>query len=490
MLSRRRFLVRTGLLGLGSACARQSPVAGGGVVVNDIHSRLNETSVATVTQPTTVVGLVHAISEARTSGKAVSIAGGRHAMGGQQFGAGAVLLDMRQMNRVIGFDAQTGILEVEAGIQWPELIEYLIHTQRGRDRQWGILQKQTGADRLSIGGALAANVHGRGLGLKPFIADVESFVLVDANGTTHTCSRQQNHELFGLAIGGYGLFGAIASVRLRLAPRRVLERVVQVMNVDDLVPAVERRIGEGYLFGDFQYATDHTSADFLRKGVFSCYRPVQGRRPPEVQKELSVADWRRLLLLSHLDKKKAFESYSAYYLSTSGQLYWSDTHQLSVYLDDYHRWLDQQLGSDVPATEMITEIYAPRPALLRLLEDARRGLGDARADVIYGTIRFIERDDESFLPWARDRYACVIFNIHVVHTPAGLERAARAFRGLIDAAIAHGGSYFLTYHRWANRLQVQACYPQFADFLKRKRTYDPAERFQSEWYRHYRAMFA
>jgi hypothetical protein len=84
----------------------------------------------------------------------------------------------------------------------------------------------------------------------------------------------------------------------------------------------------------------------------------------------------------------------------------------------------------------------PRPTLARLLDDIRRGLGEARADVVYGTIRLIERDDESFLAWARDRWACVIFNLHVVHTPAGLERASRAFRLLIDLAIAYGGSYF------------------------------------------------
>lgn len=33
-----------------------------------------------------------------------------------------------------------------------------------------------------------------------------------------------------------------------------------------------------------------------------------------------------------------------------------------------------------------------------------------------GTIRLIERDDETFLAWARQPYACVIFNLHVVHT--------------------------------------------------------------------------
>jgi hypothetical protein len=37
---------------------------------------------------------------------------------------------------------------------------------------------------------------------------------------------------------------------------------------------------------------------------------------------------------------------------------------------------------------------------------------------------------------------------------------------------------------------VEACYPQFAEFLRLKREFDPDELFQSEWYRHYRAMFA
>jgi len=32
--------------------------------------------------------------------------------------------------------------------------------------------------------------------------------------------------------------------------------------------------------------------------------------------------------------------------------------------------------------------------------------------------------------------------------------------------------------------------PQFVDFLRLKKKYDPQERFQSEWYRHYKKMFA
>ena len=105
-------------------------------------------------------------------------------------------------------------------------------------------------------------------------------------------------------------------------------------------------------------------------------------------------------------------------------------------------------------------------------------------------MRLIEQDRESFLAWAKKPYACVIFNLHIEHTPAGLAKAADHFRGLVDIGIAHGGSYYPTYNRHALRSQVEACFPQFPEFLALKRKYDPGELFQSEWYRHYKAMFA
>lgn len=122
--------------------------------------------------------------------------------------------------------------------------------------------------------------------------------------------------------------------------------------------------------------------------------------------------------------------------------------------------------------------------------DVRQDLREARANPIYGTIRFIEKDDESFLAWAKDRYACIIFNLHTAHTPEALEKTAGDFRQLINRGIQYGGNYYLTYHRWATRKQVEACYPEFPEFLRLKRIYDPEERFQSDWYRHYRTLFA
>ncbi len=475
MLNRRELLKLAALLP--AACvstARQEEPEG--EWVNDIHSQLNRTWVAGVRKPASTEELQALIRSTRGP---LCTAAGRHAMGGQQFATDATLIDMNGMHRVLAFDRERGIIDVEAGIQWPELIAAT------RDSRWAIRQKQTGADRLSIGGALSANAHGRGLTMKPFIEDVESFTLIDANGEEHECSRARNRDLFVHAIGGYGLFGIVSSVRLRLTPRRRVQRVVEEQDIDALVRAFDARIADGFLYGDFQFSIDVASSEFLRRGVFSCYRPVPDDTPlPATQAELRPEDWMRLLVLAHANKSEAYRRYADYYLSTNGQVYESDEHQLGFYPDDYHRALDPLLRS-ARATEMISELYVPREKLADFMNAAGEEIRRRDASIIYGTVRLIERDDETTLAWAKKRYACVIFNLHTEHDEASLARTADAFRALIDLALVRGGSYFLTYHRWARRAQVEEAYPRFRAFLAEKKRVDPRARFASDWVRHY-----
>jgi FAD/FMN-containing dehydrogenase len=219
------------------------------------------------------------------------------------------------------------------------------------------------------------------------------------------------------------------------------------------------------------------------------YRPVADRPIPAGQRVLSPDDWRSLMYLAHTDKSRAFDAYTKHYLATSGQLYLSDAHQLADYDDGYHEELDHRLGGRERATEMITEIYVPRERLDDFMAEAAEDFRRHDVDLVYGTVRLIEPDDETFLSWARRPWACVIFNLHTVHTPDGIEHSVAAFRRLIDMAIARGGSYYLTYHRWARRDQVVACYPQFAEFLRLKREHDPDELFASDWCRHCRDLF-
>jgi FAD/FMN-containing dehydrogenase len=485
--------LRVLLLAVGGLCVAGScvPAHQESVSLNDIHSRLNQTTVAEYREPRTKAEIVSLVRRAAETGRSVSLSGGRHSMGGQQFGEGTLHISLSRYNRVVAFDEQRGLVTVESGIQWPDLMAWLIDNQDGKPRPWGIRQKQSGADKISVGGSLSANAHGRGLSFKPLVADVEAFELIVAGGRTLRCSRLENRDLFGLAIGGYGLFGVITEVTLRLVPRIKVERKVELLKLDDLSGRVARRIEEGFLFGDFQFKTDESAADFLEVGVFSCYRPAAADAAVrEDRKALTSRQWEDLYRLAHLDKARGFQVYAAHYLSTDGQVYWSDAHQMSDYIEGQDEIIDRATKARAPGSLMITELYVPRPRLPDFLRAAGARLRERKANLIYGTVRFIQKDDETFLPWARESFACVVMNLRVTHDDEGLRAAQLQFQDLIDVALSMGGSYFLTYHRWARKDQVLKAYPRFPEFLALKRRHDPDERFQSEWYRHYRKMFA
>ena len=275
------------------------------------------------------------------------------------------------------------------------------------------------------------------------------------------------------------------AVTLRLVPRRKLRRRVALSSVDGIVGELEGAARDGALYGDFQFAIDPADAGFLRRGIRSTYHPVEPDRPiPAGQHALTERDWQDLLHLAHAAPGRAFERYAAHYLSTDGFVYWSDSHQLGVYVTDYHRELDERLGQRTPHSEVITELFVPRVRLGAFFDAVREDFRAHRVPVVYGTVRLIQRDAETALPWAREDWACVIFNRCVEHSPAGLERAARDFRRLIDRALELEGTFYLTYHRWARDEQLLAGHPGLGAFADQKRRRDPDELLTSDWWRH------
>ncbi len=161
---------------------------------------------------------------------------------------------------------------------------------------------------------------------------------------------------------------------LRLAPRTKVQRTVEVIAIKDLLPWVDKRVQQGFVYGDCQYSTDLETSAESHQGVFSCYKPVAADTPiPKDQKQLSSEDWAELYRLARTDKKKAFEKYSKYYLSTNGQVYWSDTHQLVGNFEGYREAVEKERG-----TEMITEVYVSRDEFLPFMTTGAQGLPGAQ----------------------------------------------------------------------------------------------------------------
>lgn len=303
-------------------------------------------------------------------------------MGGQQFLSGGIALDITGLNQVSHVDHELGLVTAGGGVMWPMLIAATRADDHQPGPRWAIRQKQTGADDLTLAGSVSCNAHGRGLTFAPLVDDVESLRVVLPDGTLQTCSREHHPELFGLVVGGYGLFGVIAEVTPRLVPRTLLKRRVDVIDLDDAMHAVRRRVAEGCTYGDFQYAIDPADDSFLRRGVFACYAPAGGAAADDEPADLSRDRWLVLLDLAHRDKRRAFQLYSEHYLSTHGRTYWSDTMQLSTYIPSYADYLATIQGRPTQESLVISELYVPPPALPEFMTLARGVLRDDGAEDI------------------------------------------------------------------------------------------------------------
>jgi FAD/FMN-containing dehydrogenase len=443
--------------------------------------------VAEIETPATLQDVQAAVKRAKDRGLAVSIAGTRHAMGGQQFGAGTVLFDMTAMHDVLRLDRGQKLVEAEAGITWPDLVDFLRANQAESEGVLTILQKQSGADRMTLGGALAANAHGRGLKLKPIASDVESIILVDGDGVAKRCSRTERPDVFRLAVGGYGLFGVIATVTLRLVPRERLEHQVEVVDAAGLMAAFDRRIASGSLYGECRLAIDPASDDFLRRGILSTWgKTPPSNAPMQPPRELSHDEWRELMFLAHTDPAQWFAKRRDFDLATQKEIVWSDDAQDDTYLEGYHDAIDARLGAKQPGADVMSELCVPPEALGAFLDDVRGWMKSDAVRPLEAVVRLIERNDDTFFTWVRKRSACVTVAQHLERTPAGLSQAAERGRRLIDLALKRGGTFFPGYGREATAQQMEAAFPEFREFMTRKAQYDPAGRFQSEWYRHYR----
>ena len=136
---------------------------------------------------------------------------------------------------------------------------------------------------------------------------------------------------------------------------------------------------DGALYGDFQFNIDSASENFLQEGVFSTYVPVPLDTPlPENPRKPPAGAWKQLIYLAHENKAEAYRRYTTHYQSTHGQVYWSDSHQMSWYEENYHHDLEQH--TDIrPGTEMITEVYVPREVLPDFLEQTANELRETES---------------------------------------------------------------------------------------------------------------
>jgi FAD/FMN-containing dehydrogenase len=181
---------------------------------------MNREALAYVYRPSTVVGLREALNDAQRAGRTVGIRGGGCSYGDASINSENVVLDITRMNRILRWEPQEGIIEIEPGVTLQRLWQYVIG-----DGWWPPVV--SGTMFVTMGGAVGMNYHGKNnYKMGPIGEHVLEFDLLLADGTIVTCSREQRPDVFYAAIGGFGMLGCFT--RLVMKMKRVYSGLLEV----------------------------------------------------------------------------------------------------------------------------------------------------------------------------------------------------------------------------------------------------------------------
>lgn len=149
---------------------------------------------------------------------------------------GETIVSTLHYNKLKSFDPKTGEICCQAGALLADLLDVFV------PRGW-FLPITPGTKLITIGGAIASNVHGKSHHVTGSFSNcVMEFELMIPGGEIKRCSRTENPELFVMTHGGMGLTGLILSATIKLMPVEtayVRERIVKTKNLDEIMDLFE-----------------------------------------------------------------------------------------------------------------------------------------------------------------------------------------------------------------------------------------------------------
>lgn len=158
---------------------------------------------------------------------------------GRSYGDSALgdrVLSTRWLDHFVAFDDATGVLECEAGVSLGEILRLVV------PRGW-FLAVTPGTRHVSVGGAIASDVHGKNHHLDGSFGDhVLDLQVLLGNGEVVRASAEENPGLFHAVCGGMGLVGVVLRARLqlrRVASARIAETTIKAPSLDAVLEAFD-----------------------------------------------------------------------------------------------------------------------------------------------------------------------------------------------------------------------------------------------------------
>lgn len=378
------------------------------------------------------------------------------------------VIDMSRLNRMLAFDPETGVLECEAGVSFADILEVFV--PRGF-----FLPVLTGTKFVTIGGAIANDVHGKNHHKDgTFSRFVEEFTLLTGSNDVITCSPTQNSDIFWATVGGIGLTGVILTARIRL--RAVESAYVQVdytrmPNIDAALAAFADS-DENYLYSvawvDCLATGKSLGRSVLMRGNHAPRNAVPaGKDPlslkPKLQKSVPT-DFPQFVL-NPLAIRTFNTLFYGIYRSTQWKLVDYDTYFCP--LDSIHHW-NRMYGKRGFGQYQVTLPLDGGRGLIDLLERLSR----SRCASFLAVLKRMGPAGQGLLSFPFEGYTLTL-DIPMRHDLVGF------LRELDRHVLEYGGRLYCAKDMAALPETYAAMYPRLDEFREIKAKLDPHGRISS-----------
>ncbi|WP_374634314.1 FAD-binding protein [Paracoccus sp. (in: a-proteobacteria)] len=400
------------------------------------------------------------LAEARAAGRPLCLSAARHSMGGQSIPRMGTALTWG--NGRVQIDSAARTYRAAAGARWSQIIAAL--------DPLGLSPKvmQSNHD-FGIAATFSVNAHGWPVPHGPMGATVRSIELMLPDGEVVTASRRENADLFGMAMGGYGLIGLILSVEAEVVPNQRLTPGFQTVPGSDLAGAFATALddpGVSMAYGRLSVAR----GAFLRDGLMIAYRPDadQGDLPPAQGSGWAAraAAW---VYRRQLYREPA--KHARWWLEAGLNPRLGGGSTRNSLMNEPVATLDDR---DPTRTDILHEYFVSPERWDDFLTLCREVIPGSYQEMLNVTIRHVATDPESWLSYAPVPRLAAVMSFSQEKSARAEADMTRLTRDMIEGMIAIGGSYYLPYRPHARPDQFHRAYPRAAAFAARKRELDPA----------------
>ena len=335
---------------------------------------------------------------------------------------------------------------------------------------------------FSIGGSMSVNGHGWQKNSPPLSSSVISFTLMNAQGEILNCSRTENPELFKLALGGYGLFGVILDVKLKVVDNAALNFHSVAVDPADFVAQYQRYVTDNpkvqFAYGRLRISNKH----FLEQASLN-YFEQSSEKPASLDAQRnSNTELKRIVFRGSADSE--YGKRLRWDLESS----LNKVIPLSVFsrneiLDEHASLIENK---DPNSTDLLHEYFIPEQNLSSFIKQIKPILQASKIDLLNITLREVKPDHDAFMNYAREPVFGLVFLFNQQKNPAQEQEMQRLTNQLFEVAIQNKGTFYLPYRLHISRENMRLAYPQADHFFQLKQKYDPSEIFNNQFYLHYR----